>query len=1340
MEVGCSHHISAGYLLEVKLLSLQAQLLRYMMQNKTYVELDTADGQHFRVDLNGNKTESHRLSSTSSFPINETLRVLIPAALLTSPDLDEFLYMTIQTDGTWDEGNATDITQRSAAMVSDPDSYYPATGMTVGSFKAEPRSKSMFSSRKNNLFTPGKEGFEAPREQVPKMVIKLCNRVAVPLSGLVSKITTEQESQVTLYKLNCVWKLRVYRIEGQRRSTDPTYTYFVVYFADANGEPISYIEKDSGGLNSPSRPSSARNLKALTGGSSGSSSSASTSVKPGFIHKSTSAPNSGSATWGEGDVVDISTERHGDVLNNVKYVLIQFWSKNTTTGTEAPLGETLVPLLSANKLPLDDIGVGSIETAAKHRVLLPSVLNTRKTSQTVNTGLIASMQLNMCAVTDADYDASDRSSVKLVTCLKPVQSADCSWPCRFLSKQLGGVEAEVFYFFPAHDGLYIFGQPNTSAGDRKRHQNSVGTVLSECLERKTSSSMDNRLQLVIPYSQVATHDMHIITDNMLVVSVSVKRSIKVAGSNLNSVVRDIKLELLVGPCLAKDLYTIMHNRISLFFIRSTLTNYATDKRKEEPEVFENVAKMLQDEMLTTIFNIDQYQAIKPLSSHGQSHHDHNHLFPLKLLYLKKAALKIYLWFLIEQTKLQFGGKQSYLESAWELFDESNPESEEAQQAMYEDTDALMQRIGQLMEHLDKDVRSMVFQAHKQQNPDISDRLSVIIYDKFLTVINYLMKSINLERTADGTNASNNEKIYRTADPQKKRDLIKYIITHDNMFEMCLNSSLRPHDYQFSLSPLLSTCIDFEQLIDKFAALVNENILLWNARTFEHFRTHKDASTVLSNQDFAPWAVTSMIEGTTNHELYISNIPETIQTQLNVEIGLKKVPIVGTNMGATSLARVFLLNQKISAAIAKVYLALASEYEKVLISGVQNLILRDTNANKGKSTVTVQDKDDLICFLISIVNDCHRMYTKHIPDSMSNFLEENEDGNATAEAGRGGMVSILESVQREGGAGSIMDQSCMLFLVSSRAMEAVSQNAINQLSNQIFFLSDLRVYFLLAFDAHVVAAQPSRWKNKRGSLGEGNQVAEPHSPIEVICATLSDFFQFTSQHLNDDDIEKLLYVCIKKVVIRYLVFLRDLLVMLPAANSKNTKNATKKKSKRRDSRASELARKSCGEQDSSDEEHEHEEEEVRPDKFPEQEEENITLVTTAGFVVANNPDAPLQPEQIQKIKADVKSIIRLHSILKLKIQQAGGTGDRASTGSNGSTEAAAEGADKDGVEYHTFFNNSAANLFGIVSDVANRLMMGEITETGMVDDVIYSFFSITVCAGFHPFLVVDLPMY
>lgn len=162
----------------------------------------------------------------------------------------------------------------------------------------------------------------------------------------------------------------------------------------------------------------------------------------------------------------------------------------------------------------------------------------------------------------------------------------------------------------------------------------------------------------------------------------------------------------------------------------------------------------------------------------------------------------------------------------------------------------------------------------------------------------------------------NEKIYTIADPQKKRDLIKYIVTHDNMFELILNATLKSHNYCFTKAPLLSICIDFEALMEKFSLLVNENILLWNERTFLHFRTCKESSKVLTNQDFAPWAVTSMIETNTNHELYISNIPETIQTQLNIEIGLKKISLDGINLGEVSLHWLFQLNQKISAAIAK----------------------------------------------------------------------------------------------------------------------------------------------------------------------------------------------------------------------------------------------------------------------------------------------------------------------------------------------------------------------------------------------------------------------------------------
>mmetsp|Transcript_21872 Transcript_21872/g.31401 ORF Transcript_21872/g.31401 Transcript_21872/m.31401 type:complete len:491 (+) Transcript_21872:1-1473(+) len=48
-------------------------------------------------------------------------------------------------------------------------------------------------------------------------------------------------------------------------------------------------------------------------------------------------------------------------------------------------------------------------------------------------------------------------------------------------------------------------------------------------------------------------------------------------------------------------------------------------------------------------------------------------------------------------------------------------------------------------------------------------------------------------------------------------------------------------------------------------------------------------------------------------------------------------------------------------------------------------------------------------------------------------------------------------------------------------------------------------------------------------------------MEIICATLSDFFVFVDKHIFIEDLEKLAFMCMKKVVLRYLIFLRDLLL-------------------------------------------------------------------------------------------------------------------------------------------------------------------------------------------------------
>lgn len=356
---------------------------------------------------------------------------------------------------------------------------------------------------------------------------------------------------------------------------------------------------------------------------------------------------------------------------------------------EVSIGEVLIPILNAVKVPEEDMNKPSFEHCTQYRLQIPpiaqssirktstSTSTSSKSSQTICSCYTAYIQLFTCDVEIPEYDRSDQVNLKLVASMKPIQSADCSWPCRFMSKQLHGAEAEVFNFFPAHDGLHIFSMYGV---DRKRHINGISSILMECLERKFISSSSggggdsNNIHLVIPYSQLDISEMHILTENMFLLIVSLHRCLPpstTTGANSSSnssskgpsmIKHAIQCELLVGPCIANDLYALVHNRITLCIFRDTISSYVSSSSSiivdkmtsssnntsiEDMEAFEHIAKDLQEEIYETILQIERFQPINHMDNmilHKTT--EQSIILPFKLLYLKKAALKIYLWFLI----------------------------------------------------------------------------------------------------------------------------------------------------------------------------------------------------------------------------------------------------------------------------------------------------------------------------------------------------------------------------------------------------------------------------------------------------------------------------------------------------------------------------------------------------------------------------------------------------------------------------------------------------------------------------------------------------------------------
>jgi hypothetical protein len=726
---------------------------------------------------------------------------------------------------------------------------------------------------------------------------------------------------------------------------------------------------------------------------------------------------------------------------------------------------------------------------------------------------------------------------------------------------------------------------------------------------------------------------------------------------------------------------------------------------------------------------------------------------LKLLYLKKATLTIYLWYLIEQSPVHISADKHYVEASWILFDEIGAHVN-SDLMDTEDLDSLLFRINDIMRKLEKEVRYQVLKAFRVTNKsnDISLELSRLIYEKFIMIGSMLLgtleyseldfqarlKASNPSSRSGNPNPNPSEgvvaasyatpKSYVISNPQKKRDLIKFIIVSDNIFEEYCAAILRAHHYEFSKRPLLSLCINFDQLLEKFSTILDQNLLMWNTRIIKYFMNTRDGDSssgydnpssgnpsnpsggnpnskadellLLTDKNKAaalaaspspapvpgssnssgkrggaeggggrvfllPWDIGVFHEKDDETDLFVSNIPETIQLQLNVEIGLKKIAPMhlddgrdgqggvggeggGLGQDEESLYRIDLMNNKIAQAIARSYITLAAEYEKVLLSPLvqtpdafladlaarhltprSSILVESSSASPFASSTknyaeAIEEKDELLCFLLSMINDCHRISGVHIPYSMQLFMHDYHRGRTPSARrkgarGRGSIQSTRDSFvsalgrdslsaapgQGQGAGQDYESMNIITFKTSLKALNAVSRKAINDLTNQIFLHCELRAYFLGGFDDFFGLPLPAAiaGANGGGNPGAGGQQQsehgrassfsapgggsrrarlysflagsssaqaqaqaqalaadrlaeenESHSTVEVMLATLSEFFDFIAAHLSPADLEKVFYLALLKLLLRFLLFLRDFHLYAAAMKKKLKKPA------------------------------------------------------------------------------------------------------------------------------------------------------------------------------------------
>lgn len=522
----------------------------------------------------------------------------------------------------------------------------------------------------------------------------------------------------------------------------------------------------------------------------------------------------------------------------------------------------------------------------------------------------------------------------------------------------------------------------------------------------------------------------------------------------------------------------------------------------------------------------------------------------------------------------------------------------------DDPSTLIDKLELIMKLLQSDVRHFIMLSINKQatlssktSTELASILSSIIYKQYLAIVEYVSDFLELseeiDHDAEGDSDSINNSVANSnvfsvkkskpaMNPQRKRNLITFLISQDNLFELYLNPMLVCSKYKFSSRPFLSKCINFEQLLNKFYVLLNQNLTMWNARTVGHFlgmqatngivsnaafsgisngsnngaklaigvgSAHGDSNNTSAGADkgFLPWEVTTLTELSSKRELFISNIPETVQTQLNIQIGLKKIPTDSGSLSSLSIKRIIKINQRIASSIAKAYLNIAGEYERVLNEKMNELFLLGRVSTVGKAKSRKDNRanssevyDDVIMFLISIVNDCCRINSIHIPEGVQAFVDDGNynNNNYFNSSSKNNRIMLEQS----------NPVIYKYFFSPSKAYTSVARSSINYLSNQLLFNTELRGLLLNGLEKEFVDVIGDNGSCESGAVGE-------NSCVEVMSATIIEFFEFVSDHLDLESLELLVFVVFLKWIMRYLLFLRDLQrVVTKSGKSKTTQQS------------------------------------------------------------------------------------------------------------------------------------------------------------------------------------------
>lgn len=1004
--------------------------------------------------------------------------------------------------------------------------------------------------------------------------------------------------------------------------------YFIVYLADHDGNYIPYQSKS--GKNPKDKASSIE------------------------VYRSKSIPKNLNPNFQQ--LVTIEGTLDDPSLANWQYISIEVWDKNLSR-SDICLGEVLLPIFSLNFHLQEDekISTYQIQPSKKmvdrqhqnlgsillsvHFLYLPSTAS--ELSNDTQQKLDISFAMRDIHITDYCWPARILSSnvstgiVDTPLFVFPTQKGLYIEACTVS----GLDDSWIKIFCDCLEQVEDFTLLKDLIPYQIVYQDSSNNLSSN----RIKGNAEEIIRLLVPYNQIDMDNLAVIGPHSCTISVICKRVMDGNGkkkrTSISEVrtgkVRELEFDVIVGPCLAENLCALIHSYASTMNYLDALVQLTDNVDAEDVQTFDSLLydnEQIIFEQNTTI------EAIKKHSQHVEVESIFASIFEelhhAKLLMapaltvgrynLQKCSFEALRCFLIVEIALKrlkslesivLSHKHlnllTYLTPEITVENVDNKTIEVQIQSLIKSImDGMVSitdcPVKSKIEEWERALEEMTFCLRMVISLSlrrgfslelIRSQIQNLVHTFYVSFMDILVSIIGDQLMTRPSNGSGG--IVSREYSFEQNEVIHFILARDLLFVQHIQPFIFFLNFSFREQPLLTRCLSFDHLLYTFNTYMKDNIETWSLRAIERIMT-MSKNTSQENNSSIPWEIVTLSNPhQPNSSLLSSEIPETIQIQLNIQIGLKIIPNNFNDMNCVNVRRVFEANKMIAAGIARTYWLLAVEYvktmERILFDN-KNTFKNDKNqlhhfevmfqtiashvAEIGVQTIkfvplwkrefghnpaapsTASNSDDLFCFIISAINDVERILQIHIPQSIQIFTDAYPEESDAILFSSGSFNKLctkgsFQYIQSES-LSEAAKHFVQTFSKSYLLLKKVTNIGINHLCNQLLLYSELKDILLLDIRkllfgrdtsgdnsrylnfplAHVIAQKLAALNHDADKSPSDSESVT--SPVEIIVATLMEFYNFLQLNTSQQIVHKVMWTCNVKFFFIYLVALRDLL--------------------------------------------------------------------------------------------------------------------------------------------------------------------------------------------------------